>query len=921
MADSHHSIAASLLGKLARLVIRRRVWFIWPQLILAAICVAYTALNLEFLTNRNALVGTDKKYHRIFLNYLEDFRDTGDLIAVIESENREKNREFVERLAQRLKTETNLFGEVFYKGDLTELGQKALLFLDENSLKELERSLRDFMPFIQKFSQTTNLNSLFNQVNREFIAAGEQPQSEAEAGSIVKGLPALERILEKGTESLGRSGIPVSPGVSALFGADEEAENSQYVTFGDGQFYLVSTRPGERDRQNQAVKRMRELVDETRNEVPGVNAGVTGEPVLIVDEMKQAQRDMLLASIVSLVVVALIFIFGYHETGRPIKATFCLLIGLAYTMGYTTLVVGHLNILTITFAPILIGLAIDLGVHLITRYEEELRSGSTEHEALEIAVVNTGQGIFTGAFTTAAAFFAMAFTDFDGIREMGIITGGGMLICLIPMVTALPALLLRGRQNVLDHQLPLEQLTHRARFERLWLARPGLFLGVSLALAVLASTPLSKVHFDYNLLHLQSKGLPAVVLEQRLVENASRSVIFGVSIADTPQEALELRDRFEKLDSVASVRTLAPLFEKPPPEKLGRIERIVHLAQDVQFQRPDESPVDVQALNQTVWGFQGYLKQALNELEGKNKPDLAAQLEHVYETTVQFRQILLRADPERAAEVMHKYQLALFEDIQNTFETLARQDYSGPMKPDDLPPSLKYRFVGKSGRHLVQIYPKGNAWERDVQETFVKQTRTVDPNTTGTPVQLYEYTSLLKNSYIESAWYALATIILLTLIHFRSFTAVLLVLAPVALGGIWTVGLMGLLDLPFNPANIMTLPLVIGIGVTNGIHMLNRFAEETHPQLFSNSTGKAVLVSGLTTIGGFASLMLAKHQGIASLGVLMSTGVATCMIGALTFLPALLSVLVKRGWTLKRKIEGPEYGMQSLPPVPEETSK
>ena len=168
------------------------------------------------------------------------------------------------------------------------------------------------------------------------------------------------------------------------------------------------------------------------------------------------------------------------------------------------------------------------------------------------------------------------------------------------------------------------------------------------------------------------------------------------------------------------------------------------------------------------------------------------------------------------------------------------------------------------------------------------------PVITGTPVQLYEYTSLLKRSYEEAALYSLAAISLLVLIHFRSVGSVILTLLPVVIGSIWLGGIMGCFDIPFNPANIMTLPLVIGIGVTNGIHILNRFAEEQTPSILAKSTGKAVLVSGLTTIAGFGSLALAKHRGIESLGYLMATGVATCMIAALTFMPALLTLLLRR---------------------------
>jgi hypothetical protein len=157
-------------------------------------------------------------------------------------------------------------------------------------------------------------------------------------------------------------------------------------------------------------------------------------------------------------------------------------------------------------------------------------------------------------------------------------------------------------------------------------------------------------------------------------------------------------------------------------------------------------------------------------------------------------------------------------------------------------------------------------------------------------VQLYYYTELLRTSYIQAAWWALGAIILLVLFHFRRMDSVVLSLIPVGIGTLWVVGFMGATDLAFNPANIMMLPLVIGIGVTNGIHILNRYAEEQNPGILAKSTGKAVLVSGLNTIAGFGSLILAEHRGIRSLGWIMLTGTAACMIAGLTFLPAVLAL-------------------------------
>jgi len=243
-----------------------------------------------------------------------------------------------------------------------------------------------------------------------------------------------------------------SPGVMTLFDAGDEAVQQTYITFDTGKIFLVTAHAPTHDLNGKTVEFLRKLIQETKDEVPGLNVGLTGEPVIEHDEMAQSQKDTTLASIVALVLCALIFIYGYSETGRPIKATLCLVVGLAYTLAFATLTVGHLNILTITFVPILIGLAIDFGVHLVTRYEEELRRGKTKEGGLDPKPCLHGTGNFVGALTTAGAFLAMVLTNFKGIQEMGIICGGGLLVCFIPMITLLPVLLLRGRQNVIDHK-------------------------------------------------------------------------------------------------------------------------------------------------------------------------------------------------------------------------------------------------------------------------------------------------------------------------------------------------------------------------------------------------------------------------------------------------------------------------------------
>jgi hopanoid biosynthesis associated RND transporter like protein HpnN len=628
--------------------------------------------------------------------------------------------------------------------------------------------------------------------------------------------------------------------------------------------------------------------------------------VLEYDEMQQSQKDSTLATILSLLVVALIFVYGYHETGRPLKATVCLLVGLTYTMGFTTLVVGHLNILTITFVPILIGLAIDFGVHLITRYEEELRRGQSEREALEKAMVNTGMGIFTGGFTTAGAFFAMAFTDFKGIQEMGIICGGGLLVCMIPMMTLLPVLLLRGRQNVLDHELGpmLEkkaavEVDMRARIENTWLRRPGTVAVVMTGLTLLALIPARTVKFDYNLLNMQSAGLPAVLFQDKLIESSPRSVLFGAIIAGTAAEATNLITTLTNLATVSTVDSMAPYLTEDVGHKLELIREIQKVTAEIHFQQADTNAVNLAELDQALFSLHGYLGLILTKL-GEEEARLREQVTSLRQAISALRQHLLLDERAPMGEKLAQFQQALLNDVHQTFTSIQQQDAGGKMTVDDLPPTLRNRFVGVTGKHLLQIYPKENIWDRENQARFVADLRKVDRRATGTPVQLLEYTTLLKQSFEEAALYSLFAIATLVYIHFRKISCVVLSLIPVGVGFLWMVGFMGVFGIPFNPANIITLPLVVGIGVTNGIHILNRFAEELHPSILAKSTGKAVLISGLTTIAGFGSLIAAKHQGIESLGYVMATGTATCMVVGLTFLPAILNLLDRCGWSIKK---------------------
>lgn len=919
MKPPNESRAGRLLHAVQETVFRHPRWFWWAQIVLVVFCVGYAVANLQFSTSRDDLISVRESYRRHYLEFRREFNIHDNFFVLVESENRDRNREFVERLAERIQADSRFAGAL-YRGGLKMMGDKALLFLPEETLAELKQNLHTFQPFFQAFAHSTNLNTFFGSVNRQFRTLGENPDANLGEAALANSVRTLQRVVDSAVESVQSAERPLAPNILTLFSTNP-GETRPYLTFEQGRIYLLITQARDPAQEASVIKDLRKLLAEVRWQVPGVNADLTGEAVLRHDEMRQARRDTELAALIALVLTGIIFIASCRAVVRPLMATFCLLVGICYAVGFATLTVGRFNILSITLVPILIGLAIDYGVHVIFRYEEQARRGETRRLAIEKAIGFTGVGVITNALTIAGAFYFMMLTDFKGMQEMGFIAGSGALLCLIPMLTLLPLLLARGKPNLPDpsamrrvttrsqlmgflgmrSQLQRSDASYssRAQLEQLYLTRPWLVLGAGTALTVIALAGLGKVEFDYDLLNLQSRGLPAVRTQKQLMAG-SQSPLYCAVVADSLTEAAEWEQRINQLPSVARVISLVRYLTEDQDRKLALISEIKREVQVIPTPELDPAPVDLAQLGQTLFSLSGYLGLAVESGPANVRQNREA-FDTLHDSVNRLRQLTAIGDPA-VEKRLTKFQRDMFHNVREAMSLIRQQNDQERLLPGDVPEFLRELFVSRSGKFLLQVYPKEDVWQRDAQERFIRELRIVDPMVTGSPVQFYEYTSRLKENVERAAIYAAIVITIVVFLHFRRLASVVLVLLPVALGFCWMLGLMGWLRIPLNPVNIVSVILLIGIGVTNGVHILNRFAEDPSPDILSKSTGKAVLVSALNTIAGFGSLLVAQHQGIASFGGVMAIGTATCVVASLTVLPAVLTVL-PQGW-LRRRSKG-----------------
>jgi uncharacterized protein len=544
------------------------------------------------------------------------------------------------------------------------------------------------------------------------------------------------------------------------------------------------------------------------------------------------------------------------------------------------------------FTTILIGLGIDFGIHILCRYREERRLGNGSCLSMRNTLQQTGRGNLAGAVTTAIAFGAMVFTDFIGIVELGIIAAGGIVLCLLGMVLLLPALIsLEERWRKPVYTQPERVGKRDAMFEKMY-SHYYLIIFVSLGILLGCGFVSKDLHFDYNLLNMQAKGTEAVHYEMKIIENAKRASWNAALIADDIQDAKRKHRVLKGMPSVGKVESLLTAI---PDNQEARIRNVKALAPFIDtFQvEPEDEPFSLRAIQATMKKIRFKLRK--KEKEGEQ--------DDVYEASRRAKQLdeaLKNTDPETATTRLKNFSRALFVDYRQKIADLKRSVHPSPVKVEELPQDLKDRFVSADGKYLLLVYPNINIWEREEMEKFLYEMRRIDPDVTGNAVHMFESSQLMIDGYVNAGLYALAAIFLYLMLTLRNLKTTMLVLIPTFAGAVLTLGLMRLTGIQFNMANLVILPLILGIGVVDGVHIMHRCRESSDcgTNVISKSTGQAVILTSLTTMIGFGSLMVADHQGVYSVGLVLTLGVGSCMITSITLLPALMKLCWARGWKI-----------------------
>ncbi len=886
-ADSTHSVRRGvdswrmkiILG-ITRLVLRFPVTTLALAIGLAAACGIYTATHLGYKSSRLDLLNPKSDYNRLWIDYIHEFGDEDDAVIVVDGPSRDQVVPVLVELSAAMSKETRLFHAILHEVDLSNIRAKGLHYLPVKELQTISGFLDQALPITSgQWSQLQVGKQIGGLAQMLQAAAAGAPGLDAN-----KAIGDLERLIDSLAASFEQTPHYQSPlpGMPAAFSTLSEL-GTEYLVAKEGKLGFVLLRiavgKDELARGTESINALRELIADTSARHPNVKIGLTGLPIMENDEMRSSESSMFWGGMVAFVGVVIVVIAGFGGVRHALMANLVLVIATAWAFGYATLVVGHLNILSVTFTATLIGVGVDYGTYYVSRYMQMRRDGMACDDSLLATTRIAGPAIITGALTTVVAFFATGATSFTGIAELGIIAGGGILLCALAQLFVLPAMVRVIDNTSLGERFPTPVPVYS------WIAvlmkAPRFIIALGIGLTIVGALGVRHLWYDYNLLNMQPRGLESVELEKKLLAECDQSMWYAISVADNREELLARKAKFLTLPSVDRTEEIVSLLP-PDHEEKQPIITAIHQRLGSLPERPPLIPVDpLDELGTT-------LAQAQTLVAQNPKGAACARRLEV------LRDAMRRLPAADCYAKLSQFQQQMAGDLLSRLHILHGVSNPDPPQLSDLPASLVSRFVGQNGKFLLKIYGRGDIWNMDALTEFVKEVRSVDPRATGNPLQTYECSLEMRRSYELATLYSLVVIAGVLWFDFRNLKHVALAAAPQFMGIVVTFGLLGYLDVPLNPANLMAVPMILGIGVDYSVYIVHEYLEQKGRYRMSPGTAIAVAVDSLTTMIGYGSLLLASHQGLQSLGRVLTLAVTFCTFMSIIVLPAFLTIITRK---------------------------
>jgi hypothetical protein len=888
----------------------------WKMLLLVlviTIILGAFATQLEQSMRWSDLLPSKSEKTIQYNKVINEFVTATNIIVVVEGEE-EKIKAFTETVVPQIKLATDakdgkLYAKrIDYKQDIDFIREHGLMLIKADNLQNMKELYQNpnLVPLL------TNLNNSFE---KEYVGREESISTREKEDNTIIILDSIANLISVMQDY--SSGKIHSP-EEAQKAVDKLILGEPYLLSYDKQALIINVIPNfsmtDMDKMISGTDTIQEIVDKVKKDFPEVKAGLTGMIPLGRDEMVYGQQSMGYTSIIAFIAILILLILSFRMWAAPLFAILNLAVGLIWAIGLAAILVKSLNIMTSMVTVILIGLGIDFSIHIISIFTENRSIGKPINKSLEDTFLKSGKGILTGGLTTSAAFFALVISSSRGMKEVGIVSSVGLLAILIVTFLFLPSLLVL-RERRLEKKLAEGKIKSKPVYKDIslrvfgkgcsWLSgnyTVTIICVVFITIFLLVSA--FRISFDHNYMNMEPKGLTSITLQDTILDKFDLSMDYALILADSVEESREMTKALKNIKSAAIIDDISMYFPSleeqqkriPHIQEINRSISSAVIANDIldtelnqvisELDRLEMNIMEIQDM--AYMGGQDKVDRKCSEIVGNPEdPQSLSIIAQFIDSLENNRQSGLKGLKE-----FQKYAAPYFK------ESVLKMASTKNIALDDLPASVLDRYANRDRtQFLLTVFPAENIWtDVNFLHRFTSDLDRVSNKATGMPPVMQELIRVIGNDGKNAALLTVFVVFLLLWLDFRIFKYAIVAMIPLVAGVIWMIGLMHLVSMQLTVVNVMGLPMIIGIGIDYGVHIVHRWRFEGSKkvnQIFA-STGKAIFLTSITTMLAFGSLIFSIWRGFGSLGGAMFIGVGACFLSTVIILPGIIGFLERK---------------------------
>jgi len=842
---------------------------------------------------------------------VENFSYASSILVVIDGRSIEDPVEAEQAVKDTIDAMTLEYSNDIYKPYIASVIGK----LDMNLFKEhgLMLTKMDDLERLKRSYINLNLVPLLEHINDDFEAeySGDSDKlssEEAEAVTQFRGLGELLTLIEHAAEGQEISDPQLDDVLDSYMFGDP------YIMSNDNRMGLLIVQPSFTINDISILQPGVDTIEAGAKKVAserGINAGLTGITTVGRDEMVTSGQGLAVSSLLALILILGLLVLVFRMFSVPLISGIPLLTGILWTLGLSGLIIHRLNIMTAMYIIALLGLGIDYAIHLLSAYIQERDGGSDFKTAVEQSLIKSGSGIITGALTTAAAFFTLTIAKTNLIIELGFVAGIGILSELFVMILMIPPLLAYREYRLIKKGKTSNRIFSKVKIKsdaaagigKLLLKAPFTIAIVMSLLIISFSLKAGDVSIQDNLLEMEAKGLESVHLNDEMIKEFGMAPDGLLIISSDLKEVRDLTDKIDELSSVKSVESLADFYvsDEEHEERGNFLNQFII---DLDSTEPSSS-INAENLLEELYrlemnliemgdmaymGNMNRLVNTLGEITGIDEDGVK-----IKETSFDRLFSILEDNPDAVTSpAMEALQSSVFDKMNQKIRTMASTD---KISLNMLPANIRDSLISRDGdSYIISISPTQNPWEGTYRDIFTDQVESVTDKGTGMILVGDQMNLMAQEDGRRASIFALIAVFLILLADFKNIKLAVITMLPLLSSFLTLFGIMALTGIKFDFINIIVVPLLIGIGIDNAVHINHRYLREGKGKmdLVIARTGTALLMTTLTTVFGFASFIPSIMRAMRSTGIVLSLAMAIAFLFSVLFHPAILIIVTEK---------------------------